>query len=120
MNDPLIKFLALIVSAVLSVISMFLIPMLEEFIFQKKLIGKSITVVIYFLDKDESFSTEGTVDRIIENEILVIKRKTQQSFKIPFSISKLKESKIDNYKTDFKVEYMISKLDSFNIQTGFY
>lgn len=125
MDDPSFKFLALIVPAILAATIMFLIPMLEDFVFQKKLIGKTITVDVYFTDDDfdddvKFFRTEGLIDRVINDEVLVIKRRTQQSFKIPFSLSMLKNSKMNKYKTDFKIEFIISKFDKFNIQTGFY
>ncbi len=111
MDDFLIKLLLLIVPAVFTVLVIVLSPILEAQKIKNKLVGLPITVMIYNMNDEQIYHTEGQIDKI-QNGILVIKRRTQPSFKIPFVPENFVQSLKSKHNTPcISVHYVNSEKD---------
>ena len=87
MDTPYIKLLLLIVPAIMTAVVLVLAPLYEAKKSKMKLLGKTITVLVYLQDdagnEMELYRTSGTIESIHE-KVMQVKRSTQPSFRIPY------------------------------------
>lgn len=123
MDEPYIKLVLLIVPAIFFVAKIVLFPWLKEIGVKNNFLKKTLTIVVDIYDYNdqiiEQFITKGEIDRIVNYELIEIKRRTQTIFKVPYLPEKMLKPENLAYKTDYYIKLEVFDNSKFDKTKGF-
>jgi len=123
MDEPYIKLLLLIVPAIFIVAKIVLFPRLEELGVKNNFLKKTLTVIVDMYDYNdqliEQFITEGEIDRIVNYELIEIKRRTQTIFKVPYLPERMLKTENLAFTTDYYIKLEVFDSSKFDKTKGF-
>lgn len=123
MEEPYIKLLLLIIPAIFIVCKIVLFPWLQAMGVKNSFLKKTLTIIVNTYNTNdqiiEQFITEGKIDRIVNYELIEIKRRTQTIFSIPYLPEKMLKSDKLTYNTDYYIILEVFDKNKFDKIKGF-